>query len=75
MFGWGKRKQIDEGPWQEPGVGCEEDLHTPDHPYCGDLSCWCHTDVAYHDQVTGPLPVVRDEQVAWAYRFFGVVRT
>jgi hypothetical protein len=29
------------------------DVHTLEHPYCGVLSCWCHTDVAYHDRVTG----------------------
>jgi hypothetical protein len=75
MFGWGKRKQTDEMPGQELGLGREEDLHTLDHPYCEDLSCWCHTDVAYYEQVTGPFVEVLDEQVAWAYRFFGVVRT
>jgi hypothetical protein len=28
--------------------------HTSSNPYCGDLSCWCHTDVDYHSTVTGP---------------------
>ena len=70
MFGWGTWKEAEDVPWVER----EEDVHTPDHPYCGDLSCWCHTDVASHDQVTGPFSAVMDEQVAWAYRFFGVFR-
>jgi hypothetical protein len=30
-------------------------VHTAQNPYCGDLSCRCHTDVDYHDQVTSPL--------------------
>jgi hypothetical protein len=74
MFGWKKGKQAEDVPWVDSEVVYEEDVHTVDHPYCGDLSCWCHTDVAYHDEVTGPLLAVTDEQVAWAYRFFGVVR-
>jgi hypothetical protein len=29
--------------------------HTDERPYCGDLACWCHTSVEYHDLVTMPL--------------------
>lgn len=30
-------------------------LHTKKHPYCANLRCGCHTDVAYHRQVTNVL--------------------
>lgn len=32
-------------------------LHTRKHPYCANLRCSCHTDVAYHKQVTNVLYV------------------
>jgi hypothetical protein len=51
-----------------------EEAHTSEHPYCGNLSCWCHTDVAYHEQVTELAPEVDEEQVEQAYGFFGLVR-
>jgi hypothetical protein len=52
----------------------EEDVHTPEHPYCDDGSCWCHINLDYHHEVTdfvplSPRPV---EQVQTAYRFFGL---
>ena len=28
------------------------DEHTIDNPYCGDLSCWCHNNDAYHATFT-----------------------
>jgi hypothetical protein len=28
--------------------------HTPDHPYCTDPGCACHTNVSYHDEVQHP---------------------
>jgi hypothetical protein len=28
------------------------EVHTPENPYCNDLSCFCHTDLDYHDLVT-----------------------
>ncbi len=74
MFGWRTWKEPDDVSGVETEVVCEEDVHTLDHPSCEDLLCWCHTDVAYHDQVTGPFPAVMDEQVKRAYRFFGVFR-
>jgi hypothetical protein len=74
MVGWKMWKQLEDVSWVDSETVYEEDVHTVDHPYCEDLSCWCHTDVAYHDEVTGPLLVVTDEQVGWAYRFFGVGR-
>jgi hypothetical protein len=74
MFGWKTWKQPEDVFWVEREVVYEADVHTVDHPYCEDLSCGCHTDVTYHDEVTGLLPAVTDEQVTWAYRFFGVVR-
>lgn len=74
MVGWKRWQEPEDVPWVEREVGCEEDVHTLDHPYCEDLSCWCHTDVAYHDEVTGPFLAVIDEEVERAYGFFGVVR-
>jgi hypothetical protein len=52
----------------------EEDVHTPEHPYCGNPGCWCHTNLDYHHQVTdfvpqSPYPV---EQVQLAHRFLGI---
>ena len=55
MFGLGGRGQaaapvvtvVETGPLE----GTAE-VHTPGNPYCGNLSCWCHTDLDYHDQVT-----------------------
>jgi hypothetical protein len=32
----------------------EAPVHTAENPYCRDLSCSCHTDVAYHGLVTAP---------------------
>jgi hypothetical protein len=46
----------------------QEDGHTPDNPYCGDYSCWCHTDVTYHEQVE--YPVYQAGEIAQAYHFF-----
>jgi len=34
-------------------MGGSSDVHTLEHPYCDDLGCLCHTDVDYHDHVTG----------------------
>jgi hypothetical protein len=39
-------------------------VHTALNPYCGDLSCWCHTDVEYHDHVTtSPLKAAVDDDL------------
>ena len=46
-------------------------VHTPENPYCDDLSCWCHTNVIYHDQVTSISFIATDAQVEQAYGFFG----
>jgi len=46
--------------------------HTMDYPYCGDLGCWCHTDVGYHDEVIHPMYL--DEAVEQAYRFYELER-
>jgi hypothetical protein len=32
-----------------------DDVHTPEHPYCDDPNDWCHTDLDYHAQVTSHL--------------------
>jgi hypothetical protein len=52
----------------------EEEAHTLEHPYCGNLACWCHTNVEYHEQVTEFAPEVDEEEVEQAYWFFGLVR-
>ncbi len=26
--------------------------HTPENPYCSDLSCWCHSNDTYHATFT-----------------------
>lgn len=36
-------------------MGYDDDVHTPSTPYCSNLSCWCHTSVEYHEEVTEPL--------------------
>jgi hypothetical protein len=43
------------------------EVHTPENPYCGELSCWCHTDVAYHDQVTSSLLAVEVDDTLFAF--------
>jgi hypothetical protein len=42
-------------------------VHTPENPYCRNLSCWCHTDVEYHDQVTSPLLVIEVDETLFAF--------
>lgn len=29
--------------------------HTEETPYCGDACCWCHTLVAYYDEINEKL--------------------
>jgi hypothetical protein len=45
------------------------DVHTPENPYCDELSCWCHSDVSYHEDVTHP--TATDEEIDQAQTFFG----
>ena len=56
-------------------VSSDAEVHTVQHPYCNDSSCWCHTSVSYHEDVTQPLqtPVV-EQEVATAWSFFGFGR-
>jgi hypothetical protein len=65
---------LSEGYVEEEEYVEGEEAHTSEHPYCGNLSCWCHSDVAYHEQVTELAPEVDEEQVEQAYGFFGLVR-
>ena len=46
-----------------------DEVHTPTNPYCENLSCWCHTNVEYHDQVTSFSTSISDEEYAWALTF------
>lgn len=45
-------------------------VHTPQNPYCTDLTCWCHRESSYHNAVTQPL--TSDSDVTVAYSFFGI---
>lgn len=44
-----------------------EDIHTPAMPYCQKLTCWCHTDVAYHRAVM--CHQASEAEIAHAYHF------
>lgn len=48
----------------------DDEVHTADSPYCDDLGCWCHTDVAYHGAVMHPAYL--DGDVEQAYGFYGI---
>ena len=54
----------------------DDDVHTPSHPYCNDLSCWCHVSVSYHRKVGQPLDQQRqtEKRVLQAFSFFGLSR-
>jgi len=58
----------------EKGYSLIESEHTPEHPYCGDQQCWCHYNIAYHDQIQHPERNQTPEQVEQAYSFFGLFR-
>ena len=49
-----------------------EEVHTPFNPYCGDLNCWCHTNVSYHVEVTELPEVVDAATYATALNFSGI---
>jgi hypothetical protein len=51
-----------------------DDVHTSLNPYCGNLSCWCHTNVSYHDDVQHPDRNPTQEEVNQAFSFFGLGR-
>lgn len=48
------------------------DIHTSSTPYCDNPTCWCHSTVAYHDEV--PHPTVSDEEITQEYTFLGLSR-
>lgn len=48
---WFARRNTKQAASSNSDSGSNE-VHTPENPYCDDLSCPCHTDVDYHDQVT-----------------------
>lgn len=63
--------EYEDGDW----IGMEEDgdgVHTAACPYCGDMTCWCHTSADYHATVIQCGDVVSDEAVMQAYAFFGL---
>jgi hypothetical protein len=55
-------------------------VHTPQNPYCGDPTCWCHNDADYHEGLTHGTfahPHLSDvppteEEIETAYMFFGL---
>jgi len=50
-----------------------EGVHTPENPYCSDLSCWCHTSIAWHAWQENTLDRVHSEQEhEQARSFFGM---
>lgn len=50
----------------------DDGLHTARNPYCDDVSCWCHTDVAYHDWLQHP--AYSSEEVKQVFSFYEVWR-
>lgn len=59
---------MDEETWGDGSDG----KHTVEQPYCDDLTCWCHCDVAYHDLVVHP--EYSEDDVEQAYAFYEMVR-
>jgi len=47
-----------------------DSVHTAEQPYCSDLSCECHFDVLYHDQVTTQTPGLDDAALETALASF-----
>lgn len=44
--------------------------HTPSRPYCGDATCWCHTNTDFHDEVQHPERRTTESDVEVARSFF-----
>ena len=55
---------------EQDSVWTGDGIHTASCPYCGELDCWCHTDVEYHDQVQHP--AYSDEDVERACSFYNI---
>lgn len=64
--------RLRNGDQEDVPVSVDDGVHTAVCPYCGNVECWCHTDVVYHDLVTHP--VATDEDVEQAYCFYRIVR-
>lgn len=45
--------------------------HTPSNPYCDDPKCSCHTNLGWHDQVTG-MQQYSEEEVSEALKFWDI---
>lgn len=52
----------------------EDDVHTPANPYCGDPTCWCHTELDHHHTVADFLPTEprTEEEVQFAHHFLDI---
>ncbi len=48
------------------------DEHTASNPYCSDIRCWCHTDVAYHAEVTGLRETTDEAEYKAVLSFLGL---
>ncbi len=72
---WFKRQDAPSTSSDAPSISSgepEDQVHTADNPYCGDLSCWCHTNLIYHDHVTQLPADVSDEDASHVFSFFGI---
>jgi hypothetical protein len=69
MFGLGRKNDQSSS---DTSTSFDEEVHTAENPYCSNLSCWCHTNVEYHDQVQHP--VASEEQIDEVYNFFSIPR-
>lgn len=60
------------GDQEDFPVSVDDEVHTAVCPYCGNVECWCHTNIEYHDMVTHPSAT--DEDVEQAYGFYNLYR-
>jgi hypothetical protein len=44
MFFWNRHQQSQQPPIEIPYEDEADLIHTPEHPFCGDDTCWCHDD-------------------------------
>lgn len=71
---WFSRPAVPVEAFLDPlSVVLPDEVHTSLHPYCDDVACWCHTNVAYHEVVTHPEPT--EEEVEASFSFFGFRRS
>ena len=64
---------MDEGSEEFTTITVLEE-HTPNNPYCGDVSCWCHTNLDHHSLAQDPVNGFNEDDYQHAYAFYGVGR-